>query len=149
MNASTVVNEFECHHKCLRNNSCKSFNVRPGADISKRLCELNNKTRKMTPESQFRKMKGSSYYGPVKVSSTDWTSTMGFHLTNKEALTLSCSVVKYAVRGRREHRLRAAGGARRAAPPPPPNFGQLRFWGSKRKFGKASFQRRFHVFLLV
>ena len=70
MNASTVVDEFECHQKCLRNNSCKSFNVRPGADIAKRLCELNNKTRKMTPES-FKKMIGSSYYGPVKVSSTD------------------------------------------------------------------------------
>ena len=70
MNASTVVDEFECHQKCLRNNSCKSFNVRPGADITKRLCELNNKTRKMTTES-FKNMKGSSYYGPVKVSSTD------------------------------------------------------------------------------
>ena len=70
MNASTVVNEFECHQKCFRNNSCKSFNVRPGADIAKRLCELNNKTRKMTPES-FKKMIGSSYYGPVKVSSND------------------------------------------------------------------------------
>ena len=93
MNASTVVDEFERHQKCLRNNSCKSFNVRPSADIAKRLCELNNKTRKMTPES-FKKMKGSSYYGPVKVSSTDWTSTMAFHLTNKEALTVPCSVVK-------------------------------------------------------
>ena len=70
MNASTVVDEFECHQKCLRNNSCKSFNVRPGADIAKRLCELNNKTRKMTPES-FKKMIGSSYYGPVKVSPND------------------------------------------------------------------------------
>ena len=70
MNESTVADEFECHQKCLRNNSCKSFNVRPGADITKRLCELNNKTRKMTTES-FKNMKGSSYYGPVKVSSTD------------------------------------------------------------------------------
>ena len=70
MNASTVVDEFECHQKCLRNNSCKSFNVRPGADIAKRLCELNNKTRKMTSES-FKKMKGSSYYGLVKISSND------------------------------------------------------------------------------
>ncbi|CAH3162614.1 unnamed protein product, partial [Porites lobata] len=67
MNTSTVVDEFECHQKCLKNNSCKSFNVRPSADIAKRLCEQNNKTRKMTPES-FKKMKGSSYYGPVKVS---------------------------------------------------------------------------------
>ena len=70
MNECTVADEFECHQKCLRNNSCKSFNVRPGADITKRLCELNNKTRKMTTES-FKSMKGSSYYGPVKVSSTD------------------------------------------------------------------------------
>ena len=70
MNKSTVVDEFECHQKCLRNNSCKSFIVRPGADIAKRLCELNNKTRKMTREN-FKEMKGSSYYGPVKVSSTD------------------------------------------------------------------------------
>ena len=70
MNTSTVVDEFECHHRCLRNNSCKSFNVGSGVDIAKRLCELNNKTRKMTPES-FKKMKGSSYYGPVKVSSID------------------------------------------------------------------------------
>ncbi|XP_073237770.1 uncharacterized protein [Porites lutea] len=70
MNESTFTDEFECHRKCLRNNSCKSFNIRPGADIAKRLCELNNKTRKMTPES-FKKMKGSSYYGPVKVSCQD------------------------------------------------------------------------------
>ena len=147
MNVSTVVNEFECHHKCLRNNSCKSFNVRPGADISKRLCELNNKTRKMTPESQFRKMKGSSYYGPVKVSSTDWTSAMAFHLTNKEALTVPCSVVKYAERGRREHRRtgrRGEGGCS------PPKFWATQiFWAARENLGKASFQRRFHVFLLV
>ena len=93
MNESTVADEFECHRKCLKNNSCKSFNVRPGADIAKRLCELNNKTGKMTPES-FKKMKGSSYYGPVKVSSNDWTSTMAFYLTNKEALTVLCSCCK-------------------------------------------------------
>ena len=114
MNTSTVVDEFECHQNCLKNNSCKSFNVRPGADIAKRLCELNNKTRKMTPES-FKKMKGSSYYGPVKVSSTDWTSTMAFYLTNlKEALTVLCSVVKYAARGRREHEKSVEGNRRRS-----------------------------------
>ena len=113
-NASTVVDGFEYHQKRLRNNSCKSFNVRPGADIAKRLCELNNKTRKMTPES-FKKMKGSSYYGPVKVSSTDWIiSTMAFHLTNKEALTVPCSVVKEAVRGRREHEKSVEGNRRRS-----------------------------------
>ena len=69
-NTSTVADEFECHQKCLGNNSCKSFNVHPSADIAKRLCELNNKTRKMMPEN-FKKMQGSSYYGPVKVSSND------------------------------------------------------------------------------
>ena len=52
----------------LRNNSCKSFNVHPGADIAKRLCELNNKTRKMKPDD-FIKKNGSSYYGQVKVRS--------------------------------------------------------------------------------
>ena len=41
-----------------------------------------------------------------------------------------------------------AGGARGAAAPP--NFEQLRFFGQQEKLlGKASFQRRFHVFLLV
>ena len=41
-----------------------------------------------------------------------------------------------------------AGGARGAAAPP--NFGQLRFfWAARENLGKASFQRRFHVFLLV
>ncbi|CAH3177767.1 unnamed protein product [Porites lobata] len=70
MSTSTVADEFECHQKCLRNNSCKSFNVHPGADIAKRLCELNNKTRKMKPDD-FIKKKGSSYYGQVKVSCQD------------------------------------------------------------------------------
>ena len=69
MSTSTVVDEFECHQNCLRNNSCKSFNVRPGADIAKRFCELNNKTRKMKPDD-FVENKGSSYYEQVKVRST-------------------------------------------------------------------------------
>ena len=72
ISTSTVADKFECHQKCLRNNSCKSFNVHPGADIAKRLsglCELNNKTRKMKPDD-FIKKKGSSYYGQVKVRST-------------------------------------------------------------------------------
>ena len=69
VSTSTVADEFECHQKCLRNSSCKSFNVHPGADIAKRLCELNNKKRKMKPDD-FIKKKGSSYYGQVKVRST-------------------------------------------------------------------------------
>ena len=69
MSTSTLADEFECHQKCLRNNSCKSFNVHPGADITKRVCELKNKTRKMKPDD-FIKKKGSSYYGQVKVRST-------------------------------------------------------------------------------
>ena len=70
MSTSTLADEFECHQKCLRNNSCKSFNVHPGADIStNHVCELNNKTRKMKPDD-FIKKKGSSYYGQVKVRST-------------------------------------------------------------------------------
>ena len=69
MGTSTVFDEFECHQKCLRNNSCKSFNVHPGADITTRFCELNNKTRQMKPD-EFVEKKGSSYYGQVKVRST-------------------------------------------------------------------------------
>ena len=70
MRTSTVADEFECHQNCLRNNSCKSFNVHPGADIStNHVCELNNETRKIKPDD-FIKKKGSSYYGQVKVRST-------------------------------------------------------------------------------
>ena len=69
MSTSTVAGELECHQKCLRNISCKSFNVHPGADIAKRLCELNNKTRRIKPDD-FIKKKGSFYYGQVKVRST-------------------------------------------------------------------------------
>ena len=55
MSTSTVADEFECHQKCLRNNSCKSFNVHPGADTAKRLCELNNKTRRIKPDDFIKK----------------------------------------------------------------------------------------------
>ena len=48
-----------------RNNSCKSFNVLPGTDITKRVCELNNTTRVMKPRD-FIKRKGSSYYGHAR-----------------------------------------------------------------------------------
>ena len=77
MNTSAVADEFECHQKCLRNNSCKSFNVHPGTDNTKRVCELNNKTRQTT-QDKFKKKKGSSYYGHVKVRSTVWIWTIAF-----------------------------------------------------------------------
>ena len=69
MSTSTVVYEFECHQNCLRNDSCKSFNVHLGADIAKRFCERNNETWKMKPDD-FVEKKGSSYYEQVKVRST-------------------------------------------------------------------------------
>ena len=67
MNTSTVANKFECHQKCLGNSNCQSFNVHPAGDITKRVCELNNKTREMKPGG-FITRKGSSYYGHIKVS---------------------------------------------------------------------------------
>ena len=77
MNTSAVADEFECHQKCLRNNSCKSFNVHPGTDNTKWVCELNNKTRQTT-QDKFKKKKGSSYYGHVEVRSTVWIWTIAF-----------------------------------------------------------------------
>ena len=44
-----------------------AFNAHPGTDNGKYICELNNKTRKMKP-SDFKKKKGSNYYGSMKVS---------------------------------------------------------------------------------
>ena len=67
MSTVVVVDDFECQLKCMGNSSCKSFNVHPGADNTKRVCELNNKTRQMKP-GDFQKKKGSTYYGSVKVS---------------------------------------------------------------------------------
>ena len=62
-----VVDEFECQQKCIANKSCKSFNVLLDADFTKRICQLNNKTRQMEP-GDFMKTKASSYYGSIKVS---------------------------------------------------------------------------------
>jgi len=69
VSTSTVVDAFECHQNCLRNNSCKSFNFHPGEDIAKRLCVLNNKMWEMKPDD-FVENKGSSYYEQVKVRFT-------------------------------------------------------------------------------
>ena len=68
MNESTVADEFECHQKCLGHISCRSFNVHPGGDITKHVCELNNKTRQMKSDD-FIEKSGSSFYGQVKVRS--------------------------------------------------------------------------------
>lgn len=67
-----VVDEFECQQKCTANKSCKSFNVRPDADFTRRICQLNNKTRQMKP-GDFMKTKASSYFGFVKVSDSKKT----------------------------------------------------------------------------
>ena len=68
MNKTVVAGEFECQVKCIGNKTCKSYNVHPWADHNtKRVCELNNKTRQMKP-GDFKKKKGSNYYGSVKVS---------------------------------------------------------------------------------
>ena len=51
----------------MGNNSCKSFNVHRNGNNVKKLCELNNKTRQMKP-GDFKRKKGSTYYGSVQVS---------------------------------------------------------------------------------
>ena len=68
MDTIPVVDEFECHSKCIGNKTCKSFNVRTdGNNTRRRICELNNKTRQMKP-GDFKCKKGSTYYGSVQVS---------------------------------------------------------------------------------
>ncbi|XP_078347708.1 uncharacterized protein LOC144632839 [Oculina patagonica] len=67
MSKAAVVDEFECHLKCLGNNSCKSFNVHSDGNDAKHICELNNQTRQMKP-GHFKRKKGSTYYGSVQVS---------------------------------------------------------------------------------
>ena len=60
MGTAVVVDEFECRLKCLGNNSCKSINVHRDRHV----CELNNMTRQMKP-GDFKRKKGSTYYGTV------------------------------------------------------------------------------------
>ncbi|XP_067039525.1 fibrinogen alpha chain-like isoform X2 [Acropora muricata] len=63
-----VTDEFECHRKCIQNNTCKSFNVHPPrSNPIKKTCEMNNQTRQMKPK-HYKKKIGSSYHGPVEVS---------------------------------------------------------------------------------
>ena len=67
MEKSVVKNEFECQQKFIENESrCKSCNVY--LEENNVICELNNKTRLMKA-ADFKKRRGSSYYGLVQVSS--------------------------------------------------------------------------------
>jgi len=71
MKKVVVADEFECQMNCIRNQTCKSFNVHPWADHNtKRVCELNNKTRQMKP-GDLKKKKGSNYYGSLKGTCVD------------------------------------------------------------------------------
>ena len=68
METVNVTDEFECHRKCIQNNTCKSFNVHPReSNPIKKTCEMNNQTRQMKPK-QYKKKIGSSYHGSVEVS---------------------------------------------------------------------------------
>ena len=69
MGNAVVADEFECHLKCLGNNSCKSFNVlhKDYNNAKLGICELNNETRETKP-GDFKRRKGSTYYGSVQVS---------------------------------------------------------------------------------
>ena len=67
MKKVAVADEFECQMTRIGNQTCKSFNVHPGAENAKRVCKLNTNTRQMKPDD-FKKKKGSNYYGSVKVS---------------------------------------------------------------------------------
>ena len=68
METVNVTDEFECHRKCIQNNTCKSFNVHPPRrNTVQKTCEMNNQTRQMIPK-QYKKKIGSSYHGSVEVS---------------------------------------------------------------------------------
>ncbi|XP_044168624.1 uncharacterized protein LOC122952908 [Acropora millepora] len=70
-----VTDEFECHRKCIHNNTCKSFNVHPPrSNPIKKICEMNNQTRQMKPK-HYKKKIGSSYHGSVEVSCVDIMET--------------------------------------------------------------------------
>jgi len=82
METSAVADEFERQLKCIGKSSCKYFNVHPSGSKANRICELNNKTRQMKPKD-FKRKKGSSYYGSVKV----WTKPKMLHLGMPRKLT--------------------------------------------------------------
>ena len=73
INKADVADEFECQLKCMGNNSC---NTQREGNNAKKLCELNNKARQMKP-GDFKRKKGSTYYGSVQVS---WKYVSGVHI---------------------------------------------------------------------
>ncbi|XP_067039668.1 uncharacterized protein [Acropora muricata] len=68
METVNVTDEFECHRKCIQNNTCKSFNIHPlKTNAVQKTCEMNNQTRQLKPK-HYKKKIGSSYHGSVEVS---------------------------------------------------------------------------------
>ncbi|XP_068680474.1 uncharacterized protein [Montipora foliosa] len=77
-----VGDEFECQVKCIDTKTCESFNVHPATGKSnKRVCELSNITRQMEP-SDFKAMKGTNYYGSIKVKCVDISHEKGRKYTD-------------------------------------------------------------------
>ena len=62
-----LVTSLNVSRNASKTKRAKSFNIHPGADDTKRICELNNKTKQMKP-ADLKKKKGSIDYGSVKVS---------------------------------------------------------------------------------
>lgn len=81
ISTASAIDEFECQIKCLGIDTCRSFNVHPGAEDTKRICELNNVTRWMKPWD-FTSRKGSQYYGSVKVSRMSFRLYCGLLLSS-------------------------------------------------------------------
>ncbi|XP_068747856.1 uncharacterized protein [Montipora capricornis] len=83
-NTSSILvgDEFECQVKCIATKTCQSFNVHHATGkADKRVCELNNITRQMK-QSDFKAMKGSNYYGSIKVTCVDISHEKGRKYTD-------------------------------------------------------------------
>ncbi|XP_044166557.1 uncharacterized protein LOC122950611 [Acropora millepora] len=74
METVNVTDEFECHRKCIQNNTCKSLNIHPlETSAIQKTCEMNNQTRQLKPQ-HYKKI-GSSYHGSVEVSCVNIMAT--------------------------------------------------------------------------
>ncbi|XP_068678359.1 uncharacterized protein [Montipora foliosa] len=83
LHTAVVSDEFQCHLTCRGSSKCKSFNIHPPeSGGSGRICQLNNETRETKP-SDFKKKKGSHYYGPVKISCVDVSTHKRWHQKSK------------------------------------------------------------------